>query len=287
MGRVYGRTRAPGVLMGVSITRRSPAFGISLALHLACAAAVMLLMRYGARVPISAAAEPDRALARMVWLKDPGPGGGGGGGGNHQKDPPRPALRQGRDAMTVPAARPPARDFSTPATIEPPAVPPLMIPVAPLASALDALPQTGAIGAPPSATLSQGRGDGGGAGAGKGLGDGPGTGPGLGVGYNGGVGGGPRQPGNGVTMPIEIRKGIPRYTTEAMRARIQGSILVECVVQPEGACTDIRVRRSLTPAFGLDEQAVKAAADWRFRPGTYRGQAVPVIVTMEIAFTLR
>ena len=58
-------------------------------------------------------------------------------------------------------------------------------------------------------------------------------------------------------------------------------------MQPEGACTDIHVKRSFTPAFGLDQQAVKAAADWRFRPGTYHGQPVPVIVTMEIAFTLR
>jgi TonB family protein len=72
-----------------------------------------------------------------------------------------------------------------------------------------------------------------------------------------------------------------------MRARVQGSILVECVVQPEGACSNIRVKRSFTPAFGLDAQAVKAAADWRFRPGTFRGQPVPVIVTMEIAFSLR
>jgi protein TonB len=272
--------------MGVSIPRRTPAFGVSLAVHLASAAAIILLMRHGARSPISAAAE-DRAIPRLVWLKDPGPGGGGGGGGNHMKDPPRPALRQGRDALTVPAVRPPARDFSKPATIEPPAIPPLVMPVASLASALDALPQAGALGVPPSATVSQGPGDGGGVGPGKGPGEGPGTGPGLGVGYNGGVGGGPRQPGNGVTMPIEIRKGIPRYTTEAMRARVQGSILVECVVQPEGACTNISVKRSFTPAFGLDAQAVKAAADWRFRPGTFRGQPVPVIVTMEIAFTLR
>ena len=222
----------------------------------------------------------------MVWLNAPGPGGGGGGGGNRMKEPPRRAEMPGYDRLTVPAAPSHAREFSKPA-IAPPLVPQLDVPVATLASAIDALPQTGAIGAPPSPTLSQGPGDGGGAGAGKGLGDGPGTGPGLGIGYNGGFGGGPRQPGNGVTMPIEIRKGIPRYTTEAMRARIQGSILVECVVQPEGACTDIRVKRSFTPAFGLDAQAVKAAAEWRFRPGTFRGQAVPVVVTMEISFVLR
>jgi protein TonB len=273
--------------MGVIRTYRTPAFGVSLACHLACFAALVLLMHQSAHAPASTPAEADREMPRMVWLNDPGRGGGGGGGGNGMKEPPRPAERQGRDAMTVPAAKPPAQDFSKPATVEPPEVPPLAIPVAALASAIDALPQVGAVGAPPSPTLSQGPGSGGGAGTGKDGGDGPGTGPGLGVGYNGGIGGGPREPGNGVTMPIEIRKGIPRYTTEAMRARIQGSILIECVVQPEGVCTNIRVKRSFTPAFGLDAQAVKAASEWRFRPGTFRGQAVPVIVTMEIVFVLR
>jgi protein TonB len=273
--------------MGVFRTRLTPAFCLSFACHLTCFAALVLLMRQSARAPISIAAEADRAMPRMVWLKDPGPGGGGGGGGNRMKEPPRPAERQGRDTMTVPVTEPTARDFSKPATVEPPEMPQLSIPVAALASAIDALPQVGAIDTPPSATLSQGPGSRGGAGSGQNGGDGPGTGPGLGIGYNGSIGGGPRLPGNGVTMPIEIRKGIPRYTTEAMRARIQGSILVECVVQPEGACTNIRVKRSFTPAFGLDEQAVKAAAEWRFRPGTFRGQAVPVIVTMEIAFSLR
>ena len=68
------------------------------------------------------------------------------------------------------------------------------------------------------------------------------------------------RPGNGVTMPVEIQKGIPRYTSEAMRARIQGAIMVECVVQTSGVCTDIRVKRSFDPAFGLDQEAIRAAA---------------------------
>jgi protein TonB len=94
-------------------------------------------------------------------------------------------------------------------------------------------------------------------------------------------------PGGDVTSPIEIRKGTPRYTTEAMRARAQGAIMVECVVQTTGECTNIRVTHSFNPTFGLDEEAIKAVAQWRFRPGTRRGAAVPVLVTMEIAFALR
>jgi protein TonB len=88
-------------------------------------------------------------------------------------------------------------------------------------------------------------------------------------------------------MPTEIRKGTPRYTAEAMHARAQGAITVECVVQTTGVCTNIHVKHSFDPTFGLDQEAVKAAAQWRFRPGTRRGEPVPVLVTMEIAFALR
>jgi periplasmic protein TonB len=223
----------------------------------------------------------------MVWLNAPGPGGGGGGGGTGMKEPPRRAEMPGRDAITVPAAKPPARDFSRAATIEPDDIPQLIIPVARQASSLDSLTQIGAIDVLPSLTPSQGPGDGGGAGTGKGPGDGPGGGAGLRDGRDGGTGGDVFQPGNGVTMPVEIRKGVPRYTTEAMRARIQGSIMIECVVDTTGACTNIRVRRSFDPAFGLDQEAINAAAQWRFRPGTRLGRPVPVVVTMEIAFALR
>jgi protein TonB len=88
-------------------------------------------------------------------------------------------------------------------------------------------------------------------------------------------------------MPIELRKGMAQYTTEAIRARAQGAITVECVVQPSGVCTNIRVIHAFNPTFGLDQEAIKAAAQWRFRPGTRGGRPVAVLVTMEIAFSLR
>jgi protein TonB len=95
------------------------------------------------------------------------------------------------------------------------------------------------------------------------------------------------RPGGDVSMPIEIRKGTPQYTPEAMRARAQGAITVECLVQTTGVCANIRVKHSFNPTFGLDEEAIKAAAQWRFRPGMRRGEPVAVLVTMEIAFVLR
>jgi protein TonB len=83
-----------------------------------------------------------------------------------------------------------------------------------------------------------------------------------------------------------VRRASPQYTAEAMRARAQGIIIVECVVEPSGECGDVRIVRAFTPPYGLDRQAVDAARRWHFRPGTRGGQTVPVLVSFEIAFNI-
>ena len=93
--------------------------------------------------------------------------------------------------------------------------------------------------------------------------------------------------GNGVTAPIPLRRPPPAYTAEAMRARLQGIVVLNCVVRQDGRCSDIRITKSLDMMFGLDEQAIASAREWRFRPGTRMGEPVPVLVTLEIGFTIR
>ena len=72
-----------------------------------------------------------------------------------------------------------------------------------------------------------------------------------------------------------------------MRAKVQGTVLLECVVGTDGNVGNIEVVRSLDPTFGLDGQAIEAARKWKFKPGTRFGQPVPVLVTIELTFTLR
>ena len=55
----------------------------------------------------------------------------------------------------------------------------------------------------------------------------------------------------------------------------------------DGTVGDVKVTRSLDPIFGLDQEAIKAAKQWRFRPGMRQGEPVPVIITIELTFTLR
>jgi TonB family protein len=49
----------------------------------------------------------------------------------------------------------------------------------------------------------------------------------------------------------------------------------------------VRIVRSLDSVFGLDNEAMKAVRQWRFSPGTRTGEPVAVLVTIELAFTLR
>jgi TonB family protein len=257
----------------------------SLVSHIALALIVLFGVRFGGATVVSPAVLPDQPNTNIIWLSQPGPGGGGGGGGNRMKEPPRQAEMPGKDKITVPVSKPPKMEMQE-VKKEPDPVAQLNIPAKNLAAAQDSLP--GAIEAPPGPpTLSQGSGSGGGAGTGTGTGVGPGSGSGLGPGSGGGTGGGVYRPGNGVTLPRVLHEERPQYTSDAMRAKVQGTVLLECVVKPDGSVGDVQVIRSLDPTFGLDQQAVVAARKWRFAPGTRLGEPVPVLITIELTFTLR
>jgi periplasmic protein TonB len=79
----------------------------------------------------------------------------------------------------------------------------------------------------------------------------------------------------------------PGYTGEAMRAKIQGIVLLEAIVMPDGTVGQVHITRSLDSTFGLDQEAIKAIKKWKFAPGTRLGQPVPVLVDVEMTFTLR
>jgi TonB family protein len=192
-------------------------------------------------------------------------------------DPPGRAEAPGRDRLTVRVVRAMTLDSTTAPPVPDP-IAGLAIPAQRLSSGFQALP--GAIQAAPGLPTSLGPGRDGGAGDGTEGGDGARDGRGLRDGNVYGLG-------DGVVPPSALYRGTPVYTAEAMRARIEGTVIVACVVRPNGECTDIKVTRSLDAALGLDGEAVKAAGRWRFRPGTRGGKPVPVLVSIEIAFSIR
>jgi periplasmic protein TonB len=95
------------------------------------------------------------------------------------------------------------------------------------------------------------------------------------------------EPGNGVRLPSVIREVRPNYTEEAKQAHIEGTALLDCVVASTGIPRDIIVARSLDAVLGLDQAAIEALEQWRFKPGTKDGKAVDVHVHVEMTFTLK
>jgi TonB family protein len=261
------------------------AFGASVITHLAILGLLLLLARL---LPqrVYQSVLPDRFSDQIVWLSEPGPGGGGGGGGNKTPEPPKKAELPGEKKITVPAVKPPAPTPEPPKPEPPKPEQQVTIPAQTTAAAEAATPGT-IVQNQPSATASQGAGSGGGAGTGTGTGIGQGQGSGLGAGIGGGTGGGVYRPGNGVQLPRVVHEVKPQYTAEAMRAKVQGTVLLECVVLPDGSVGNVQVAKSLDPTFGLDQEAIKAAKQWRFQPGTRLGEPVAVLVTIELTFTLR
>ena len=255
----------------------------SIASHVAMGVIAFLVMRYAPEAQ-SLAPEPERLPTELVWLAEPGPGGGGGGGGNEMPEPPKKAELPGKEKITVPVEKKPDPRPEPPKE-EPKPAEDLVIPAKSMASAEQALVGTISTEAPVSP--SQGSGAGGGAGTGTGSGIGPGQGSGLGPGTGGGTGGGAYRPGAGITLPEVVQEVKPAYTAEAMRAKVQGVVWIECIVMPDGSVGNVKITKSLDPVFGLDEQAIAAARKWRFKPGMRQGQPVPVIITIELTVTLR
>jgi len=94
-------------------------------------------------------------------------------------------------------------------------------------------------------------------------------------------------PGNGVSLPVIVKEVHPGYTQAAKDARIEGTVVVECVVLADGTVGDVKVGRSLDSVYGLDQEAVAATKQWQFKPGTKDGKPVAVRVAIELTFTLK
>jgi len=131
---------------------------------------------------------------------------------------------------------------------------------------------------------SNGTGSGGGIGDGSGGGVGSGRGPGVGPGWGGGIGGGAYRVGGGVSAPRAIYQPDPEYSEEARKAKYQGTVVLWCVVGPDGRVREVRVQRSL--GLGLDEKAMEAVKTWKFEPARKDGVPVAVQVNVEVNFRL-
>jgi TonB family protein len=121
-------------------------------------------------------------------------------------------------------------------------------------------------------------------GSGRNGGIGSGYGRGLGPGSGGGTGGGIYHVGGGVSAPVVTYSVDPEYSDEARRAKYTGIVMVSLVVDAQGLPEQVHVARSL--GMGLDERAIEAVRQYKFKPAMYQGKPVPVQVQIEVNFQI-
>ncbi|MEA2489427.1 MAG: periplasmic protein TonB [Acidobacteriota bacterium] len=100
----------------------------------------------------------------------------------------------------------------------------------------------------------------------------------------GGGGDAPVRVGGNVKAPQLVLRVEPVYTEAARIAHIRGIVIIEAVIDRKGYVQDARVLRALP--MGLDQSALNAVRQWRFRPGTLNGNPVPVLYNLTINFEL-
>lgn len=93
----------------------------------------------------------------------------------------------------------------------------------------------------------------------------------------------PLRVGGDIREPKKIRDVKPVYPAIAQTAGVQGVVILEVVIDPNGDVSDARILRSVPL---LDEAAIDAVRQWRFTQTYLNGVAVPVIMTVTVNFTL-
>jgi protein TonB len=134
------------------------------------------------------------------------------------------------------------------------------------------------LGMPNSPLLGSSMGNG--AGSGLGSGNGSGLGPGAGGNYGGGL----HHVGGGVSAPKVIFKVEPEFSEEARKAKFMGVVTVNLIVDTAGRAQNVRVIRGV--GMGLDQKALEAVRQYRFKPAMENGHPVPVQVNVEVQFQI-
>ncbi len=88
----------------------------------------------------------------------------------------------------------------------------------------------------------------------------------------------------GVRLPELLKEVKPEYPG-TVNDRRHGVVVLEGVVLATGRVGSIRVLAPLDAE--LNAAAAQALSGWRFKPGTLHGSPAPVVVTVEMAFSLK
>jgi len=89
--------------------------------------------------------------------------------------------------------------------------------------------------------------------------------------------------GGQIKEPKQLKRVQPVYPDIAKQARVQGVVILECTISPQGKVTDVKILRGIPL---LDASAVDAVKQWVYTPTLLNGVPVPVIMTVTVNFKL-
>lgn len=89
--------------------------------------------------------------------------------------------------------------------------------------------------------------------------------------------------GGNIKEPTKIKNVAPIYPDIAKQARVQGIVILECTISPQGLVTDVKILRGIPL---LDQAGVDAVKQWQYTPTLLNGVPVPVIMTVTVNFRL-
>jgi protein TonB len=89
--------------------------------------------------------------------------------------------------------------------------------------------------------------------------------------------------GGAIKEPVKTKNVPPVYPDIAKQARVQGIVILECTISPQGHVTDVKVLRGIPL---LDQAGIDAVKQWTYTPTLLNGVPVPVIMTVTVNFRL-
>jgi protein TonB len=94
----------------------------------------------------------------------------------------------------------------------------------------------------------------------------------------------PRRVGGEIEEPARIVYKAPVYPQIAVSARVEGTVILEATIDAQGLVKNVTVLKSVPL---LDRAAIEAVQQWRYTPTRLNGQAIPIIMTVTVTFSVR
>jgi periplasmic protein TonB len=262
------KSRPVAVVDRMAPEKSYPSTAYAVAAH----AIVIIVIGFGVNAQIRSASPARESVTAMIdppiaLRADPKANEIGGGGGQNGLTPVSHGALPKLDQEPLSA----------------PKIPPLQTPLLAIEPSVDmqkdlksaVLPD---LGVPNSPLVSSSMGDG------RGSGMGPGAGNGVGRGSGGNTGDGVRRIGGGVSAPEVIYQTEPEFSEEARKAKLSGNVEVYLWVDERGNPTHVRVIRGI--GMGLDEKAVEAVRQYKFKPAMANGKPVTVEMYVDVTFQI-